>query len=116
MSAHRKYHGVVLMILLALSAACLSGRGIAEEDLQQDPIVIKGSQSLPKTLYIAPWKRVGAPLDMQAPELNIGEAHEPIEPDLFQQELELKRSGYGTDSPISREAANTDADSATNRP
>ena len=106
-----------MALLLALSAVYPTGHSTAEEELQQDPIVIKGSQSLPKTLYIAPWKRVGSPLEMKQPEVDIGEAHDPIEQDLFQHELELKRSGYGTETPITRESATaTDASSVTNRP
>jgi len=66
----------------------------AEEQLEQETILIKGNQGLPRTLYIAPWKRVGAPLPSGALEGEIGEEQEPLERDLFQRELELQRQGY----------------------
>ncbi len=71
----------------------------AEEQLEQETILIKGKQGLPRTLYIAPWKRVGAPLDSGALEGEIGEEQEPLERDLFQRELELQRQGYSTEQP-----------------
>jgi hypothetical protein len=71
----------------------------AEEQLEQETIVIKGSQGLPRTLYIAPWKRVGEPLEGNALEGEIGEETEPLERDLFQRELELQREGYSVEQP-----------------
>jgi hypothetical protein len=69
----------------------------AEEQLEQETISIKGSQGLPKTLYIAPWKRVGAPLDSDELEGDIREETQPVERDIFQRELELQRQGYSVD-------------------
>jgi len=69
----------------------------AQEPLEQDTISIKGNQGLPKTLYIAPWKRVGAPLESDGPEAEIGEENEPVERDIFQRELELQRQGYSVE-------------------
>ena len=71
----------------------------AEEQLEQETILIKGNQGLPRTLYIAPWKRVGAPLASGALEGEIGEEQEPLERDLFQRELELQRQGYTIEKP-----------------
>ena len=71
----------------------------AEEQLEQETILIKGNQGLPRTLYIAPWKRVGAPLPSDTLEGEIGEEQEPLERDLFQRELELHRRGYSTEQP-----------------
>lgn len=71
----------------------------AEEQLEQDTIVIKGNPGLPGTLYIAPWKRVGAPLQSGALEGEVGEESEPLERDLFQRELELQREGYSVEQP-----------------
>jgi len=68
-----------------------------QEQLEQETISIKGNQGLPKTLYIAPWKRVGAPLETEGLEGDIGEDTEPVERDMFQRELELQRQGYSVD-------------------
>ena len=85
-------------LLLVVASLWIIGAG-AQEQLEQDPILIKGNQGLPRTLYIAPWKRVGAPLDGGALEGEIGEETEPLERDLFQRELELQREGYSTEQP-----------------
>jgi hypothetical protein len=69
----------------------------AQEQLEQETISIKGNQGLPKTLYIAPWKRVGAPLESDELEGDVGEESEPVERDMFQRELELQRQGYSID-------------------
>ena len=68
-----------------------------QEQLEQETISIKGNQGLPKTLYIAPWKRVGAPLESEGLEGEVGEETEPVERDMFQRELELQRQGYSVD-------------------
>jgi hypothetical protein len=69
----------------------------AQEQLEQDTISIKGNQGLPKTLYIAPWKRVGAPLKSDDLEGDVGKETEPVERDIFQRELELQRQGFSVD-------------------
>jgi len=85
---------------LLLAAICLwMAPAGAEEQLEQDTILIKGKQGLPRTLYIAPWKRVGAPLPSGALEGEIGQEQEPLERDLFQRELELQRQGYTIERP-----------------
>ena len=66
----------------------------AEEQLEQETISIKGNRGLPKTLYIAPWKRVGAPLESNRLEGEVGEDTRPVERDMFQRELELHRQGF----------------------
>jgi hypothetical protein len=76
----------------------------AEEQMEQETIVIKGSQGLPRVLYIAPWKRVGEPLEGGALEGEIGEETEPLERDLFRRELELQREGYSIEQPSPRDS------------
>jgi hypothetical protein len=85
--------------LLAIILLLGSTTGPAAEQMEQETIVIKGNQELPKTLYIAPWKRVGAPLDSGQVQVEIGEEAEPVERDLFLHELELNRQGYSTGEP-----------------
>lgn len=82
-----------LLVLTSLWTVSASG----EEPMEQETISIKGNQGLPKTLYIAPWKRVGAPLESDALEGDIREETEPLERDMFQHELELHREGYSID-------------------
>ncbi len=81
---------LVVVALWALNAG-------AQEQLEQETISIKGNQGLPKTLYIAPWKRVGAPLESDELEGDVGKETEPVERDIFQRELELQRQGYSLD-------------------
>ena len=85
-----------LRLLLVISTLWLLPAS-GQEQLEQETISIKGNQGLPKTLYIAPWKRVGAPLESDGPEAEIGEETEPVERDIFQRELELQRQGYSVD-------------------
>ncbi len=77
--------------------------------MQQETITIKGNQGLPRTLYIAPWKRVGAPLQSDVLERDIGEETQPVERDLFQRELELLRKGYSIEQPASPQNTNNAA-------
>jgi hypothetical protein len=84
--------GLLVMFLL-LTASRLHG----QEQLEQETISIRGNQGLPKTLYIAPWKRVGSPLEGEKPDGKFREEIDPLEPDLFQRELELHREGYSVD-------------------
>lgn len=87
----------------------------AEEKFEQDTIVIKGGQGLPRTLYIAPWKRVGEPLEGNVLEGEIGEETEPLERDLFRRELELQREGYSVEQappPHSSTGPTTDSPTA----
>ena len=88
----KQLSGLLVMFLL-LTAPRLQG----QEQLEQETISIKGNQGLPKTLYIAPWKRVGSPLESEELEGKFGEEIDPIEPDLFQRELELHEEGYSVD-------------------
>ena len=83
----------LLLVVATLWVLPASG----EEQLEQETISIKGNQGLPKTLYIAPWKRVGAPLQSEGLEGEVGEETEPVERDIFQRELELQRQGYSID-------------------
>ena len=83
----------LLFLVVAFWVVPASG----EEQLEQETISIKGNQGLPKTLYIAPWKRVGAPLESDGLEGEVGEETKPLERDMFQRELELQRQGYSID-------------------
>ena len=83
----------LLLVVATLWVLPTSG----EEQLEQETISIKGNQGLPKTLYIAPWKRVGAPLEGDVIDGDVGEETEPLERDIFQRELELQRQGYSID-------------------
>ena len=85
----------IRLLLVVVTLWVLPAGG--EEQLEQETISIKGNQGLPKTLYIAPWKRVGAPLESDALEGELGEETEPLERDMFQHELELQRQGYSID-------------------
>ena len=75
------------LLLIALQA-------FAEETLQQETISIEGNRGLPKTLYIAPWKRLGEPLEGDAFDSDPAREPVPVERDLLQRELELHREGY----------------------
>ena len=83
----------VLFVIVRLSIVPAG----AEQPLEQETISIKGNQGLPKTLYIAPWKRVGAPLESDELEGEVGQETQPVERDIFQRELELQRQGYSVD-------------------
>jgi hypothetical protein len=83
----------LLVISLLLAAPRLHG----EEQLEQETISIQGNRGLPKTLYIAPWKRVGSPLEGEELEGKFREETDPVEPDLLQRELELHKEGYSVD-------------------
>ena len=70
-------------------AACLSTvLAGAQDQLEQDTILIQGNQGMPRTLYIVPWKRVGRPLASETLDGEIGEEKEWLERDLFRRELE----------------------------
>ncbi len=83
--------------LLAASFLVTSPRIHGEEQLEQETISIRGNQALPKTMYIAPWKRLGAPLAGKEPESNVSEKLDPVEEELFRRELDLHREGYIVD-------------------
>ncbi len=68
--------------------------GASEAPLEQDTLTIEGNRGLPKTLYIAPWKRLGAPLEGNAYESDPDREPVPVERDRLQRELELHREGY----------------------
>jgi hypothetical protein len=85
-----------IVAVVVAGALCLTPVA-AEEQLQQDTISIKGNQALPKTLYIAPWKRVGGPLESGQIDGEIREESKPVERDIFQRQLQLQREGYSID-------------------
>ncbi|MEJ2533057.1 MAG: hypothetical protein P8Y92_14790 [Halioglobus sp.] len=92
---------VILRGLLLVTALLGSLAASGQQQLEQEPIVIKGDQRLPRTIYIAPWKRVGKPLPSDVLDRDIGQDAEPLERDLFLRELELYRQGYSVGSPDS---------------
>lgn len=83
--------------LLLVASALWTASAAGEEQLEQETISIKGNRGLPKTLYIAPWKKVGAPLESDELQGDIGDDTEPVERDIFQRELDLQRQGYSVD-------------------
>jgi hypothetical protein len=84
---------ILLVIFSLLATPVVQG----QEQLEQEPISIKGTQALPRTLYIAPWKRVGSPLEGGELDGEFKEETDPLEPDLFQRELDLHEQGYSVD-------------------
>jgi len=83
----------LLVIFLLMAAPPIQG----EEQLEQETISIKGNRALPRTLYIAPWKRLGSPLESDKLDGEFREETDPLEPDLLQRELELHEKGYSVD-------------------
>jgi len=74
----------------------LAGTG---SELEQDTLIIRGDQTLPRTMYIAPWKRVGEPLKSKPLELDLRREATPVERDLFLRELQLHRQGFSVEAP-----------------
>jgi hypothetical protein len=83
---------VVCLLLPFFLAVAASTPG--QETLEQDELSIRGNRALPKTLYIAPWKRLGSPLEGDALNSRLEDRMDPVEQDLFRKELELHQDGY----------------------
>ncbi|MGC1951731.1 MAG: hypothetical protein WA970_03990 [Gammaproteobacteria bacterium] len=83
----------LLALPLLLSAADLR----SEESLQQDPISIMGNRGLPKTMFIAPWKRLGSPLPSDKFNSTLDREPAPVEREVFRRELDLYRDGFNID-------------------
>ncbi len=83
--------------LLVLSFLLSSHHVYSEEQLEQEKISIRGNQALPKTMYIAPWKRLGEPLQGKELEGSVPKKLDPVERELFRRELRLHREGYSLD-------------------
>lgn len=69
----------------------------AQESLQQDPISVKGNRGLPKTMFIAPWKRLGSPLQPGKLSSTLDREPRAVERDVFRRELDLYREGFNID-------------------
>lgn len=108
--ASRTSAGVVLFVISLWTAS-----PHAQDQLEQEPILIKGNQGMPRTLYIVPWKRVGAPLASESLEGDIGEETQWLERDLFQRELELQQRGYSVEPPSTGSPTDTNAGPGTVR-
>lgn len=67
------------------------------QQLEQETISIHGNRGLPKTVYIAPWKRLGQPLEGGRWESRMEDPLAPLEQDLFLRQLELHRQDRETD-------------------
>ena len=85
----RRHSGLFFVPLLFFAL-----QAMADEPLQQETISIEGNRGLPKTLYIAPWKRLGEPLEGDAFDSDPAREPVPVERDMLQRELELHREGY----------------------
>ena len=83
-----KQFGVGLLATHLLVASPLL---CSQEGLEQETISIRGNRGLPKTIYIAPWKRLGEPLEGDRWESNVNEPLDPLEQDLFLRRLEIYR-------------------------
>ena len=83
-----------LIVPLAVSVLVSSPGIHGAEQLEQETISIRGNRALPKTLYIAPWKRLGAPLSGEDLESMVSEKVDPVEQELFRREIDLHREGY----------------------
>jgi len=70
------------------------------QDLEQDPLVIRAEQRLPKTIYIAPWQRVGEPLEADPVQGGWKDDARPLDRETFLRELQLRRQGYLVDRPL----------------
>jgi hypothetical protein len=90
---------VLAKLLLAGLVTVAFATHAAAQELEQDPIVIKGERGLPKTLYIAPWKQVGEPLEADPLQYLWEPEAQPLERDTFLKELELRQKGYSVDRP-----------------
>jgi len=85
---------VALLFPVLLVAATLA---LGQERFEQDKLSIRGNKALPKTLYIAPWKHLGSPLDGGDLNSRLEDKLDPVEQDLLRKELELHRDGYSVD-------------------
>ncbi len=96
----------VLTLSLLAVAARVSGQQLPAQSpqphqpqqLEQQTLSIRGNRALPRTLYIAPWKQLGAPLQGAPFESRVGDPLEPLEQDLFRRQLELFEEGYSVDT------------------
>lgn len=86
------------VMFMALPAVFPASAQQQPPQLEQPSISIRGNQALPKTLYIAPWKRLGSPLEGTPFEGRVGDSLEPLERDLFRKQLELIEEGYSVDT------------------
>ena len=91
------YPSLAIAGMLALSQLHLPVH--AQEELEQEPIIIRGEQATPKTMYVTPWKRIDRPLQ-PGPVPGGWEAdHRPVERDVFTRELDLQLRGYSVRPP-----------------
>ena len=77
---------VTFLIVASVQAYC-------QQPLEQETISIRGNRGLPKTVYIAPWKRLGEPLEGEQWQSKIEDPLAPLEQDLFLRQLEMHRQG-----------------------
>ena len=83
--------------LLTAALLLVSLQAWAADPLEQDTISIEGNRGLPKTIYIAPWKHVGEPLEGAEFETGLDREPAPVEREHLQRELELHREGYSVE-------------------
>lgn len=75
----------------------VSGDLYSEESLQQPTISILGNRGLPKTLYIAPWKKLGSPLEGGELDSALDEGPDVVEREVLRRELQLYHQGFSID-------------------
>ena len=88
----------VLTLASFLLIAQLQGP-VHSQELEQDPIVIRGEQANPKTMYVTPWKRVDRPLQPGPVPGSWQADHSPVDRELFSRELDLQLRGYSVQRP-----------------
>jgi hypothetical protein len=84
------YLRTLFCLVLAYSLISLANSAWTQ-DMEQEPIVIKGENGVPGTIYIAPWKKLGGALDAEPLEPEYDLDTQPLEREVFLKQLELRR-------------------------
>jgi hypothetical protein len=87
----------LMIVSLVVPGLMLATDLRSDDALQQDPISIMGNRGLPKTMFIAPWKRLGGPLAGGELRSSLDQEPGPVEREVFHRELELYGAGFSID-------------------
>lgn len=90
-------HQTLITAALVMPLTLLNADLGAQESLQQDPISIRGNRGLPNTLFIAPWRQLGSPLEPSHLTSTLEQDISALERDVFRRELDLYRRGFSID-------------------